>query len=162
MHTHTYSCTPTHSQTHSLTHPYPWAMSAKPCTASRSLLIWVSRHSATCSAWCTSSCSFCRQQHTVSIATKGSIQTGIVQNFYFSSVQDCICALRKAHMRSTPSLRSFPSTVFKMVPRFVWLTLALLPCPSVDYLSLSYSSQTFQDHEQKCRFQNYSHKIQTH
>ena len=84
-HTHTYSCTPTHTQTHSLTHPYPWAMSAKPCTASRSLLIWVSRHRATCSAWCTSSCSFCRQQHAVSIATKGSIQTGIVQNFYCSS-----------------------------------------------------------------------------
>ena len=33
-----------------------------------------------------------------------------------SSVQDGICVFRKAHMRSTPSLRSFPNVAFEMVP----------------------------------------------
>ena len=36
-----------------------------------------------------------------------------------NSVQDGICALGKAHMRSTPSLRSFPGVAFEMVPMFV-------------------------------------------
>ena len=36
-----------------------------------------------------------------------------------SSVQDGICALRKAHMRSTPSFRSFPNVAFETVPMFV-------------------------------------------
>ena len=31
---------------------------------------------------------------------------------YFSSVQDGICGLRKAHMRSTPSLKSLPNIAF--------------------------------------------------
>ena len=39
----------------------------------------------------------------------------------FSSVQDGIYALRKAHMRSTPSLRSFPSLALETVPMLVWL-----------------------------------------
>ena len=43
----------------------------------------------------------------------------------FNSVQDGIYALRKAHMRSTLSLRSFPNIAFETVPMFVWLTLAL-------------------------------------
>ena len=43
----------------------------------------------------------------------------------FSSVQDGIYALGKAHMRSNPSLRSFPSVVFETVPMRVWLTMAL-------------------------------------
>ena len=43
----------------------------------------------------------------------------------FSSVQDGIYALGKAHMRSTPSLRSFPNVAFETVPMFVWLTMAL-------------------------------------
>ena len=37
----------------------------------------------------------------------------------FSSVQDGIYALGKAHMRSIPSLRSFPSVAFQTVPMFV-------------------------------------------
>ena len=42
----------------------------------------------------------------------------------FSSVQDGISVLRKAHMRSTLSL-SFPNIAFETVPAFVWLTMAL-------------------------------------
>ena len=42
-----------------------------------------------------------------------------------SSVQDGIYALGKAHMRSTPSLRSFPNVAFETVPMFVRLTMAL-------------------------------------
>ena len=45
--------------------------------------------------------------------------------FQFSSVQDGIYALGKAHMRSTPSLRSFPNVAFETVPVFLWLTMAL-------------------------------------
>ena len=37
----------------------------------------------------------------------------------FSSVQDGIYALGKAHMRSTPSLSSFPKVAFETVPMFV-------------------------------------------
>ena len=37
----------------------------------------------------------------------------------FSSVQDGIYALGKAHIRSTPSLRSFPNVAFEAVPLFV-------------------------------------------
>ena len=37
----------------------------------------------------------------------------------FSSVQDGIYALGKAHMRSTPCLRSFPTVAFETFPMFV-------------------------------------------
>ena len=37
----------------------------------------------------------------------------------FSAVQDGICALGKAHMRSTPSVRSFPNVAFETVSMFV-------------------------------------------
>ena len=37
----------------------------------------------------------------------------------FSSVQDGIYALRKAHMHSTSSLRSFPSVAFETVSMYV-------------------------------------------
>ena len=37
---------------------------------------------------------------------------------YVSSIQDGIYALEKAHMRSTPSLRSFPNVAFETVPMF--------------------------------------------
>ena len=37
----------------------------------------------------------------------------------FSSVQDGICALGKAHMRSILSLGSFPNVPFETVPMFV-------------------------------------------
>ena len=43
----------------------------------------------------------------------------------FSSAQDGIYALGKAHMRSTPSLRNFPNVAFKAVPMFVWLKMSL-------------------------------------
>ena len=54
----------------------------------------------------------------------------------FSSVQGGIYALGKAHMRSTPSLRSFPNVAFETVPMIVWLTVAL----SRPYSSSSASS----------------------
>ena len=44
----------------------------------------------------------------------------------FSPVQDRIYTLEKAHMRCTPSRRSFPSVSFKTVPMLVWLTLSCL------------------------------------
>ena len=47
------------------------------------------------------------------------------QTVQFSSVQDGIYALRKAHMRSTPSLRNFSNVTFETVPVFFWLTMAL-------------------------------------
>ena len=43
----------------------------------------------------------------------------------FSSVQDGINALGKAHMHSTPSLKRFPNAAFQTVPVFVRLTMAL-------------------------------------
>ena len=39
----------------------------------------------------------------------------------FSSFQSGSYALGKAHMRSTPSLRSFPNVAFETVPTFIWL-----------------------------------------
>ena len=42
-----------------------------------------------------------------------------------SSVQDGMYALSKAHMRSTPSLRSFPNVALETVPILVWLMIAL-------------------------------------
>ena len=44
-----------------------------------------------------------------------------------NSVQFKMVAMRleKAHMRSTPSLRSFPNVVFETVPMFVWLMMTL-------------------------------------
>ena len=42
-----------------------------------------------------------------------------------SSVQNGIYVLGKAHMCSTPSLRSFPNVAFETVPMFVWLMMAL-------------------------------------
>ena len=44
------------------------------------------------------------------------VEEGSVQ---FSSVQDGIYALGKAHMCSSLSLRSFPNVTFEMVPMFV-------------------------------------------
>ena len=46
--------------------------------------------------------------------------------FKFSSIQDGIYTLGKAHMRSTPSLRSFPNIAFETVPMFSGVTMALL------------------------------------
>ena len=43
----------------------------------------------------------------------------------FSSVQDGIYALGNAHIRSTPSLRSFPNGTFETVPMFIRFTMAL-------------------------------------
>ena len=43
----------------------------------------------------------------------------------FSSVQDGIYVLGKAHKRLTPSIRSLPNVAFETVPMFVRLTMAL-------------------------------------
>ena len=43
----------------------------------------------------------------------------------FSSVQNGIYALGKAHMRFAPFRRSFPNVALETVPVFVWLTMAL-------------------------------------
>ena len=51
-----------------------------------------------------------------------SVQFSSVQ---FSSVQDAIYALRKAHIRYTPSLGSFLNVFFETVPMLVGLTKAL-------------------------------------
>ena len=58
----------------------------------------------------------------------------------FSSVQDGNYAFGKAHMRSTPSLRSFPSVAFETVPMFVWLMMALSRPFKEDCLALSLST----------------------
>ena len=58
----------------------------------------------------------------------------------FRSVQDDIYALGKAHMRSTPSLRSFPNVAFETVPVFVLLTMALSRPFMEDRLALSLST----------------------
>ena len=61
---------------------------------------------------------------------------------FVTSVQDGIYPLRKALMRSTPSLRSFPNIAFETVLMFVWLTMAFsrrfkLALPLSTSLSLS-------------------------
>ena len=45
--------------------------------------------------------------------------------FQSNSVQDGIYAFGKAHMRPTPSLRSFHNVAFEIVPMLIWLTMAL-------------------------------------
>ena len=59
----------------------------------------------------------------------------------FSSVQDAIYPLRKAHMRSTSSLRSFPNDAFEMVPLFIRLTMALSHPFKEDCLMLPLSTR---------------------
>ena len=44
--------------------------------------------------------------------------------FDFSLVQDGIYVLRKVHMHSTLSLRSFPSVAIETVPVLVWVKMA--------------------------------------
>ena len=58
----------------------------------------------------------------------------------FSSVQDGIYALEKAHMHSTPSLRSVPKVAFETVPMFVRLTMALSRPFKEDRLALPLST----------------------
>ena len=53
------------------------------------------------------------------LVTECYVQFSLVQ------LQDGICGLRKAQMRSAPSLRSFPSVAFEMIPMLFggfWLT----------------------------------------
>ena len=45
--------------------------------------------------------------------------SGVSSSVQFSSVQDGIYALLKAHVRSTPSLRSFPNVSLETVPMLV-------------------------------------------
>ena len=44
----------------------------------------------------------------------------------FSSIQDGIYVLRKAHVRSTPSLRGFPNVAFKTVVKFFVVVFIVL------------------------------------
>ena len=44
--------------------------------------------------------------------TNNNNNNKVSADVYFSSVQDGICGLRKAHMRSTPSLKSLPNIAF--------------------------------------------------
>ena len=53
-----------------------------------------------------------------------------------SSVQGGICVLEKAHLHSTPSIRSLPNTAFETVPLFIWLTMALSHSFKEDCLAL--------------------------
>ena len=57
-----------------------------------------------------------------------------------SSVQGGIYALGKAHIRSTPCLRSFPNVVFQTVPMFVLLAMALSRPFKEDLLALPLST----------------------
>ena len=59
---------------------------------------------------------------------------------HLSSIQDGIYALRKAHMRSTPILRSFPNVALETIPVFVWLTRALFRPFKEDNLALLLST----------------------
>ena len=56
----------------------------------------------------------------------------------FSSVQDGIYELGKAHMRSAPSLRNFPRVACEPVPMLVWLTMALYARVFHDFELLRY------------------------
>ena len=53
---------------------------------------------------------------------------------------NCRRARKKAHMRSTPSLRSFPNVAFQTVPVFVWLTMALSRPFNEDHRALPLST----------------------
>ena len=57
-----------------------------------------------------------------------------------SSVQYGTYALGKSHMRSTPSLTSFPNVAFETVPMFVRLTMALSRPFKEDCLALPLST----------------------
>ena len=56
--------------------------------------------------------------------TKTPKQQQQQQKAQLSSVQDGIYAFEEAHMRSTPSLGSFPNDAFETVSMFVWLTIS--------------------------------------
>ena len=58
----------------------------------------------------------------------------------FISVQDGIYALEKVHMRSTPSLRSFPKVACETVPVFVRRTMAICRPFKEDRLALPLST----------------------
>ena len=47
-------------------------------------------------------------------------------HYYYNSAQGGIYAPGKAHMRSTPSLKSFPNVAFETVPMFTCLTSTAL------------------------------------
>ena len=68
-----------------------------------------------------------------------------------TSVQDGIYALRKAHMRFTPSLSSFPNVTFETVPDFVWLMMALSHLFKEDCLALPLSTPLSSRPDQKRR-----------
>ena len=57
--------------------------------------------------------------------TEFDLSSSVPESNQFGSVQDGFYALRKAHMCSTLSLRSFHNVAFEMVPVFLWLMMAL-------------------------------------
>ena len=65
------------------------------------------------------------------------VQFGSVR---FGSVQGGIYALGKAHVRSTPSLRSSPNIAFETIPMFVSLTMAFSRPFKEDRLALPLST----------------------
>ena len=70
----------------------------------------------------------------------GSFRIKLVFFGLFSSIQGGIYALGKAHMRSTPSRRSFLNVSFETVSTFVWLTMALSRPFKKDRLALPLST----------------------
>ena len=61
-------------------------------------------------------------------------------NVHISSVQDGIYALGKFHMRSVPSLTSFPNVALETVPVLVWLMMALSGPFREDHLAILHST----------------------
>ena len=57
--------------------------------------------------------------------TTSCLRISLPSTVQFSSVQDGIYALGIAHVRSTPSLNSFPNVAFETVPMLVCLRVAL-------------------------------------
>ena len=86
-------------------------------------------------------CQYCRLQkcQALGMSRSGMFQL-TVPSVQFSSVQDGICALGRAHVCFTPYLRCFASVAFETVLMFVWLLMAH-SCPlKEDYLVLPLST----------------------
>ena len=100
------------------------------CKVSAPRKVWISR--CTCFSLSTPTGASLPTLHITTsdntCACNSTVQTIDTSSVHFSSVQDGICTLRKAHICSTPSLRSFPNVGFETVPMFIWVMTAL-SCP---------------------------------
>ena len=86
---------------------------------------------------------FSVQSSLITVANDGhqaKYSSGESSSIQLSSFQINIYALGKAHMRSAPSLRSFPNVAFETAPMFVWLTMALSRPIKEDRLALPLST----------------------